>query len=467
MLWVWALADSSSAWVSELPALPVTTSPLPSGEVLVRESTGAVLRLDELTGVERTRVTVAEGFAIDAAGDLVTQGNLTLTKRSGATGAVLWSMPVPFDGSMSFDDRGDVWLRRALPRVTVEIARFSASSGELRSTRLVRSGGVSLVPWGSGDFVLFNGAALSRYAPDGALRWIHTLAAPISSTHRIGEDLLMVSASGPTSAVMRSIEQFGGDVRFWTVAAGTDPYAHDAAGNVFVHYPAERRRTRIAKLDALSGAEAWSIETHWQPRAMAAGPDGDLLLAGTTRCGETGVARFRGEDGARVWTRLVDDGTIGSPLVRSLHSDRGGNPILTGRLLGDRAVVIKLAAATGELFVPDPLMPEQPRECVEVVEETRAELEQCLLDPPVLDADGDGEPDVSDACPATPAGAAIDQAGCSLGEFCEAVELVGQHRFPLCLNADWQNDEPLTFPRDCRLARVDSGPNGVRCTARP
>lgn len=40
-----------------------------------------------------------------------------------------------------------------------------------------------------------------------------------------------------------------------------------------------------------------------------------------------------------------------------------------------------------------------------------------------LDQDGDGEPDATDLCPATPPGAAVDDGGCSLSQFCESIDL--------------------------------------------
>jgi hypothetical protein len=83
-----------------------------------------------------------------------------------------------------------------------------------------------------------------------------------------------------------------------------------------------------------------------------------------------------------------------------------------------------------------------------------AELQACLLQPAGegwADRDGDGEHDASDRCPGTPLQASVDAAGCSLEQFCAAIDAsTGRGRAP-CNNADWGNDEPLGHPDDCRL----------------
>ena len=79
-------------------------------------------------------------------------------------------------------------------------------------------------------------------------------------------------------------------------------------------------------------------------------------------------------------------------------------------------------------------------------------LSQCLLEPPYLDGDNDGEHDRTDACPFTSADLAIDDRGCSLSQFCadiEAATLSGARR---CLHADWQNDESGRASLDCAVS---------------
>jgi len=65
-----------------------------------------------------------------------------------------------------------------------------------------------------------------------------------------------------------------------------------------------------------------------------------------------------------------------------------------------------------------------------------------------LDTDGDGEDDATDRCAATPAGVPVDQAGCSLAQFCGGVVLSSG---AACGAADWQNDSPRRSPRDCSV----------------
>ncbi len=71
-------------------------------------------------------------------------------------------------------------------------------------------------------------------------------------------------------------------------------------------------------------------------------------------------------------------------------------------------------------------------------------LETCRENPAFLDADGDGEHDRTDRCPATAPGAMVDDSGCSLAQFCGSFDprrdgyLRGS-----CNNADWRNDQPL------------------------
>jgi Thrombospondin type 3 repeat len=68
------------------------------------------------------------------------------------------------------------------------------------------------------------------------------------------------------------------------------------------------------------------------------------------------------------------------------------------------------------------------------------------------DSDGDGEADTTDACPGTPLGTEVDQAGCSLTQFCAGIAVEGGRDRLACSLADWRNDEPLAA-RDCRPTR--------------
>jgi uncharacterized repeat protein (TIGR01451 family) len=87
--------------------------------------------------------------------------------------------------------------------------------------------------------------------------------------------------------------------------------------------------------------------------------------------------------------------------------------------------------------------------CQEDLGDAQEALAACQNDPPFEDADGDGEHDDTDACPGTPAGAPVDQAGCSLAEFCAGYDISGTNRNSPCNQADWRNDEPLDA-EDCK-----------------
>jgi len=78
-------------------------------------------------------------------------------------------------------------------------------------------------------------------------------------------------------------------------------------------------------------------------------------------------------------------------------------------------------------------------------------LEECELRPELPDGDGDGEHDLTDRCPGTPIGEPVDDAGCSLMQFCQA----RSHGEPaICNNSDWGNDEPRGNARDCHAVRA-------------
>lgn len=79
-----------------------------------------------------------------------------------------------------------------------------------------------------------------------------------------------------------------------------------------------------------------------------------------------------------------------------------------------------------------------------------AELLVCMGIPKFEDADGDGEASPTDACPGTPEGVAVDAAGCSLRQFCRAIDGRGRGA-AVCNNSDWKNDEALGNPLDCKV----------------
>jgi hypothetical protein len=76
--------------------------------------------------------------------------------------------------------------------------------------------------------------------------------------------------------------------------------------------------------------------------------------------------------------------------------------------------------------------------CNASLETMRGELQAATAD-----ADGDGRRNQDDACADTPAGAAVDQTGCSQAQFCGAIAVADKAGRNACKKADWQNDEPL------------------------
>jgi hypothetical protein len=89
--------------------------------------------------------------------------------------------------------------------------------------------------------------------------------------------------------------------------------------------------------------------------------------------------------------------------------------------------------------------------------QTEAELQDCLEQPAGdggwADADADGEHDRTDACPATPSAERVDAAGCSLAQFCAAIDARWTRGAFLCELADWRADEPLRHADDCRMLK--------------
>jgi cysteine-rich repeat protein len=90
-----------------------------------------------------------------------------------------------------------------------------------------------------------------------------------------------------------------------------------------------------------------------------------------------------------------------------------------------------------------------------LIADYRARLASCEADARLRDGDGDGEPDVKDRCPGTLPGAPVDDAGCSLAQFCASFDVSTVQGALRCRFADWGNDEPLMglLGGDCRVER--------------
>lgn len=91
--------------------------------------------------------------------------------------------------------------------------------------------------------------------------------------------------------------------------------------------------------------------------------------------------------------------------------------------------------------------------CTSDLSTCQDDLEACLNNPPLEDADGDGEHDFTDACPGTPPGGPVDQGGCSQAQFCAGLAVPAA-----CNNGDWKSDEPLEDALDRKAHSGVCGP---------
>jgi len=110
--------------------------------------------------------------------------------------------------------------------------------------------------------------------------------------------------------------------------------------------------------------------------------------------------------------------------------------------------------------------PDALAQCRDELDEALLALEECRAR---ADEDGDGKLDESDRCPGTREDQAVDDAGCSVEQFCTSFEVRRGRDAFRCLRADWRNDEPLRRrPRDCTLEWKGEGHgwSAFRCTAR-
>ena len=113
----------------------------------------------------------------------------------------------------------------------------------------------------------------------------------------------------------------------------------------------------------------------------------------------------------------------------------------------------------GDLCDPFPGNPNNDlAQCEADSADLQTQLDTCLARPLCYDADSDGEYDGTDRCPNTPAGAAVDDSGCSLAEFCSQQTSTAA----VCKGADWKNDEPaVSAPGDCTA--IKTGPKAFSC----
>ncbi len=82
------------------------------------------------------------------------------------------------------------------------------------------------------------------------------------------------------------------------------------------------------------------------------------------------------------------------------------------------------------------------------LDEARSQLAQCQAGGGRDDADGDGEPDVGDACPGTPKGLPVDGSGCSRVQFCASHTITNFSSLARCALAQWPGEPSWNL--DCR-----------------
>ncbi len=97
------------------------------------------------------------------------------------------------------------------------------------------------------------------------------------------------------------------------------------------------------------------------------------------------------------------------------------------------------------------------------------DLDQCLLIPPFVDSDQDGEDDSTDSCLDTPEAETVDGNGCSIDQFCSVISAADRTGSRTCKKADWHNDEPLMRgrERDCTINKQGRGRDDDLCVPNP
>jgi len=92
------------------------------------------------------------------------------------------------------------------------------------------------------------------------------------------------------------------------------------------------------------------------------------------------------------------------------------------------------------------------------------DLATCQAQQVFQDTDSDGEEDSTDFCPDTAFSTPVDGNGCSLEQFCISIDTSTKIGDRICKSSDWQNDEPLTSPKDCAVLKHGQG-EAAACVA--
>ena len=99
----------------------------------------------------------------------------------------------------------------------------------------------------------------------------------------------------------------------------------------------------------------------------------------------------------------------------------------------------------------------------DALDRTEGELDQALTDlaEATADSDEDGVRDTADTCLGTERASEVDAVGCSVKQFCAAIDASTRMGGAVCKMSDWQNDEPLGNPADCAAQKQGKGQPSV------
>jgi outer membrane protein assembly factor BamB len=143
--------------------------------------------------------------------------------------------------------------------------------------------------------------------------------------------------------------------------------AVDSAGDVvaagFVRDGPLGSAMAIVKLSGASGSELWRSllgggdEGVSQALALAIAPDGDVIVGGHLAQGATlgdfAVLKLDGDDGATLWSRVLDGGASGEDEAASIALGAGGEIYAAGRLTGSaRGADLAIVALDGSSGAP-------------------------------------------------------------------------------------------------------------------